>query len=134
MVPEVLRGNKRICLAITEPQTGSDTANITTTAHKSEDGQHYIVTGTKKWITNGLFADFFVTLARTGGPGMKGISMMLIERDDTVDTRVIKSAYSHAAGTALVNFQKTRVPVENIFGDENQGFKCMVQVRWCDRQ
>ena len=127
IVPDVLRGDKRICLAITEPQTGSDVAGITTTAQLSSDGSHYCVTGTKKWITNGTFADYFTTVVRTGGPGMKGLSMLLIERDDTVDTKVIKSAYSHSAGTALVNFSNTRVPVDNLFGKPGEGFKLMVQ-------
>ena len=128
VVPEVLRGNKRICLAITEPQAGSDVANILTTATLTPDGRHYLVTGQKKWITNGMFADYFVTVVRTGGPGMKGITMMLIERDEeTVETKIIKSSYSHAAGTALVIFNETKVPVENVFGEVNAGFKCVVQ-------
>ncbi len=48
-VPDIITGRKRICIAITEPGAGSDVANITTAADKSEDGQHYIVNGTKKW-------------------------------------------------------------------------------------
>ena len=48
-LPELLRGKKRICIAITEPEAGSDVANIHTTAEKTPDGQHYIVNGTKKW-------------------------------------------------------------------------------------
>lgn len=53
-VPDILTGKKRICIAITEPDAGSDVANIQTTAVKSKDGKHYIVNGTKKWITNGM--------------------------------------------------------------------------------
>ena len=49
-VPELLLGKKRICIAITEPDAGSDVANIQTTAAKTEDGKHYIVNGTKKWL------------------------------------------------------------------------------------
>lgn len=52
IVPEVLNGEKRICLAITEPFVGSDVAGIRTTAKLSDDGKHFIVNGTKKWITN----------------------------------------------------------------------------------
>ena len=48
-LPELLLGEKRICIAITEPEAGSDVANIQTTAEKTPDGQHYIVNGTKKW-------------------------------------------------------------------------------------
>lgn len=54
---EVLSGKKKICLAITEAFAGSDVAGIRTTAEKTKDGKHYIVNGTKKWITNGVFCD-----------------------------------------------------------------------------
>lgn len=56
--PEILSGEKRICLAVTEPDAGSDVRNIQTTAEKTADGQHYIVNGEKKWITNGMFSDY----------------------------------------------------------------------------
>ena len=79
VVPEVLRGEKRICLAISEPTAGSDVAAIRATAKKTPDGKFYIVNGVKKWITNGTFCDYFSTAVKTGdGPG--GISMLLIER------------------------------------------------------
>lgn len=58
---ECLSGKKFMCLAITEAFAGSDVAGIRTTAKKTEDGKHYIINGTKKWITNGMFADYFVT-------------------------------------------------------------------------
>ena len=54
-------------MAITEPYAGSDVANLQATAKLSEDGKHYILNGEKKWITNGVFADFFTVAARTGG-------------------------------------------------------------------
>ena len=63
-----------ICLAITEPSAGSDVANLKTEAVKTPDGKHYIVNGEKKWITNGVFADFFTVAVRTGGEGMGGVS------------------------------------------------------------
>ncbi|KAA6411084.1 MAG: short-chain specific acyl- dehydrogenase mitochondrial precursor [Lasallia pustulata] len=56
-LPDLLLGKKRTCIAITEPEAGSDVANIQTTATKSADGKHYIVNGTKKWITNGFWSD-----------------------------------------------------------------------------
>ncbi len=62
----MLRGDKRICLAITDAGAGSDVANISCTATKSPCGKYYIVTGTKKWITNGTFSDYFTTAVRTG--------------------------------------------------------------------
>jgi len=54
-LPKLLRGEKRSCIAITEPDAGSDVAGITTTAVKSADGKHYVINGTKKWITNGIW-------------------------------------------------------------------------------
>merc|ERR1712188_158681 len=60
-----LTGDAVICLAITEPSAGSDVANLTTTAVKTPDGKSYIVNGQKKWITNGVFADFFTVAVRT---------------------------------------------------------------------
>src|SRR5215217_1290051 len=59
VVPGILAGEKRICLAITEPDAGSDVANLTCTAEKTADGKHYIVNGEKKWITNGIWSDYF---------------------------------------------------------------------------
>ncbi|KAF5850942.1 hypothetical protein GGP41_010593 [Bipolaris sorokiniana] len=59
--PDLLSGKKRICLAITEPDAGSDVANLTCEAKLSEDGKHYIVNGEKKWITNGIWSDYFTT-------------------------------------------------------------------------
>ena len=58
-------GEKTICLAVSEPQAGSDVAQLTTTARR--EGDHYVVNGLKKWITNGAFADYFVVAVRTCG-------------------------------------------------------------------
>lgn len=123
---DVLSGEKQICLAISEPFAGSDVAGIQARASLSSDGKHYIVNGTKKWITNGTFCDYFVTAVRTGGKGIGGISLLLIERGPGVDTLKIKTSYSGAAGTAYVVFEDVKVPVENLLGKENQGFKCIM--------
>jgi alkylation response protein AidB-like acyl-CoA dehydrogenase len=69
-------------LAISDANAGSDAAGLTCTAKLSECGKFYIVNGTKKWITNGNFADYFVTAVRTGEAGIFGISMLLIERSE----------------------------------------------------
>ena len=82
---EVLNGYKRICLAITDENAGSDVANLTCVAKLSECGKFYIVNGTKKWITNGMFSDYFVTAVRTGDEGIFGVSMLLIERSEGFD-------------------------------------------------
>mmetsp|Transcript_63974 Transcript_63974/g.187131 ORF Transcript_63974/g.187131 Transcript_63974/m.187131 type:complete len:529 (-) Transcript_63974:159-1745(-) len=130
VLPEVLRGDKRICLAISEPAAGSDVAGMVTTATKTPDGKYYIVNGIKKWITNGMFADYFVTAVRTG-KGRGGISMLFISRDMGVETKAIKTTYSSCAGTALVLFDNVKVPVENLMGlgnrgKEGQGFACVM--------
>lgn len=126
IVPEVLRGDKRICLAITEPFAGSDVANIKCTAKLSEDGTHYIVNGVKKWITNGTFCDYFTTAVRTGEKGIKGISLMLIERQPGLETKLIKTSYGGCAGTSYIIMENVKVPVENLLGKLNQGFRCIM--------
>jgi alkylation response protein AidB-like acyl-CoA dehydrogenase/predicted heme/steroid binding protein len=124
---EVLSGNKKICLSITEPFAGSDVASIQCTATKTPDGKHYIVNGVKKWITNGMFSDYFTTAVRTGGPGMGGISVLLIERSAGMRTKPIKVSYGGSAGTAYVIMENVKVPVENLLGKENEGFKVIMQ-------
>jgi len=118
VVDEVLSGKKRICLAITEAFAGSDVAGLKTTAVKSEDGSHYIVNGTKKWITNGTWCDYFVTGVKTP----KGFSVLLIERGEGVETKPIRTSYSPAAGTAYVTLDNVKVPAENLLYKEDEGF------------
>mmetsp|Transcript_2561 Transcript_2561/g.4236 ORF Transcript_2561/g.4236 Transcript_2561/m.4236 type:complete len:519 (-) Transcript_2561:87-1643(-) len=122
VVPEILAGRKRVCLAITEAFAGSDVASIRTTAKLTPDGRHYIVNGTKKWITGSRFADYFTTAVRTGGPGAGGISMLLIPKSEGIETKLIKTVYSSSAGTGYVTFENVKVPVENLLGKENHGF------------
>ncbi|KAJ2898145.1 hypothetical protein MKZ38_004145 [Zalerion maritima] len=114
---ECFSGKKKICLAITEAFAGSDVAGLRTTAEKTPDGKHYVVNGTKKWITNGVWCDYFVTGVNTG----KGLSVLLIPRGDGVETRQLSTSYSKAAATAYITFDKVKVPVENLLGKENQG-------------
>lgn len=83
---ECLSGKKKMCLAITEAFAGSDVAGLQTTAEKTADGKHYVINGTKKWITNGMFSDYFVTGCRTG----KGFSVILVPRSEDVETKKIK--------------------------------------------
>jgi alkylation response protein AidB-like acyl-CoA dehydrogenase len=125
VLPGILNGDKRICLAITEPDAGSDVANLTCEAKLSEDGKHYIVNGEKKWITNGVWCDYFTTAVRTGGEGMNGISVLLIERGEGVSTRRMDCQGVWSSGTTYITFEDVKVPVENLIGKENQGFKGM---------
>ncbi|KAI8912678.1 acyl-CoA dehydrogenase/oxidase [Gorgonomyces haynaldii] len=118
IVPEVFSGKKFICLAISEAFAGSDVAGMQTTAEKTPDGKFFIVNGTKKWITNGMFSDYFTVGCKT----KNGYTVLLIERGPGVETTPIKTSYSPTAGTAYVTFDNVRVPVENVLGKEDQGF------------
>ncbi|KAJ6080176.1 hypothetical protein N7467_009929 [Penicillium canescens] len=127
ILPGILAGDKRICLAITEPDAGSDVANLGCEAKLSEDGKHYIVNGEKKWITNGIWSDYFTTAVRTGKPGMNGVSVLLIEREaGGVSTRRMDCQGVWSSGTTYVTFEDVKVPVENLIGKENQGFKVIM--------
>ncbi|KAK2628785.1 hypothetical protein QTJ16_001888 [Diplocarpon rosae] len=129
ILPDILNGDKRICLAITEPDAGSDVANLGCEAVLSEDGKHYIVNGEKKWITNGVWCDYFTTAVRTGTKesGMNGISVLLIERSmGGVSTRRMDCQGVWSSGTTYITFEDVKVPVENLIGKENQGFKVIM--------
>jgi alkylation response protein AidB-like acyl-CoA dehydrogenase/predicted heme/steroid binding protein len=124
VVDDCLMGRKTICLAITEPYAGSDVANIRCEARESDDGEHYIVNGEKKWITNGAWADYFTVAVRTGDAGMGGVSLLLIERTmPGVTTRQMKCSGVWASGTAYITFEDVLVPKKNLIGKENSGFK-----------
>jgi len=121
---DCLTGKKVICLCITEPSAGSDVANLKTEARKTPDGKHYIVNGEKKWITNGVFADYFTVAVRTGGAGMGGISLLLLERTmPGITTRQMLCSGVWPSGTTYITFEDVKVPVENLIGKENEGFK-----------
>lgn len=126
IMPGILSGDKRICLAITEPDAGSDVANLTCEAKLSEDGKHFIVNGEKKWITNGIWSDYFTTAVRTGGPGNNGVSLLLIERTEGVSTRRMDCQGVWSSGTTYITFEDVKVPVENLLGKQNQGFRVIM--------
>jgi acyl-CoA dehydrogenase len=121
VVPTV-RGDKIAALAITEPGGGSDVAGLQTRAVR--DGEHYVVTGAKTFITSGTRADFVVAAVRTGGEGHGGISLLVIERDTPgfVVSKKLKKTGWWASDTAELSFDGARVPVANRIGDENRAF------------
>jgi len=120
---QLLKGDKWSALAISEPFAGSDVAALRATAEKTPDGKHYIVNGIKKWITEGMYADYFVTAVRTGKTGTpKDMSMLLVERGPGLETKQIKTTYSTCCGTAMVIMNNVKVPVENLMGKEGRGF------------
>jgi alkylation response protein AidB-like acyl-CoA dehydrogenase len=121
-LPKVARGELRFCLGITEPDGGSDVARISTTARKV--GDQYIVNGSKKWITNGMWADYCTAAVRTGGPGKRGISLLIIPLNAKgVMRRSIENSGVNASGSAFLSFDDVSVPVSNLIGgEENKGF------------
>ncbi|KAJ7494660.1 acyl-CoA dehydrogenase NM domain-like protein [Mycena galericulata] len=114
VVPEVLQGKKFISLAISEAHAGSDVMGLQTTAVKSEDGKEWIINGTKKWITNGTFSDYFTVGCKTED----GFTVILVERSSGVETKPIKTSYSASAGTAYITFDDARAPIGNTLGEE----------------
>jgi len=121
IAPDVLTGNKIHALAITEPSGGSDVARLQTRAVL--DGEHYVVNGSKMFITGGMRADYYSVAVRTGGEGAAGISLLLIEREREGFSRtLLKKQGWWASDTAALYFDDVRVPVENLIGEENKGF------------
>jgi acyl-CoA dehydrogenase len=121
VAPPVLAGDKIIALGITEPSGGSDVANLRTKAVR--DGDHYIVSGSKMFITSGMRADWLTCAVRTGGEGAGGVSLLLIEMDapGVSRTRLDKMGW-RCSDTAAIYFEDVRVPAENLIGPENGGF------------
>ncbi|WP_444890485.1 acyl-CoA dehydrogenase family protein [Microbulbifer sp. DLAB2-AA] len=122
VIPSVLRGEKHISLAITEPGAGSDVANLQCRAER--DGDDYIVTGEKTYITGGMRANWFTTAVRTGEEGFGGISLLLIPTDAEGVSRQLldKKQGWWCSDTASIFFDQVRVPTSNLIGGENQGF------------
>ena len=126
VIPPVLSGKKRISLAITEPSGGSDVANLATTATLIDD--HYVINGSKTYITGGMNADWFTTAVRTGGEGASGISTILIPSnlDGIVRTALDRKQGWWCSDTATIYFENVRVPKGYLIGEENQGFKVIM--------
>ncbi|HGP1323530.1 TPA: acyl-CoA dehydrogenase family protein [Pseudomonas aeruginosa] len=126
VVPAVLRGEKIMALAVTEPSGGSDVANLKTRAVR--DGDHYRVSGSKTFITSGARADYYTVAVRTGGEGFAGISLLLVEKGTAGFSvgRKLKKMGWWASDTAELFFDDCRVPAENLIGVENAGFACIM--------
>ena len=125
VLPEILTGEKISALAITEPSGGSDVANLKTTARR--DGDHYVVNGSKTFITSGVRADYYTVAVRTGGPGASGVSLLLIEKGTPgFEQTPLKKMGWWASDTATLYFDDCRVPAENLIGEEGQGFRAIM--------
>jgi acyl-CoA dehydrogenase len=127
ILPEVLAGKKISALGITEPGGGSDVAKIRTTARR--DGDHYVIDGEKTFITSGMRADWITLAVRTdpAGKGPESISMIAVPGDAPGLTRNKLSKMGWlCSDTALLHFDKVRVPVANLIGEEGKGFKMIM--------
>lgn len=121
-LPELLSGRKGGALGITEPGGGSDVANLKTTAKR--DGDHWVLNGQKMFITGGMQASYFVIGARTGGPGLGGISLFFVEADAPGFSRtaIERKMGWWCSDTAVLYFDNCRVPHAQLMGEENRGF------------
>jgi acyl-CoA dehydrogenase len=124
-LPRLVSGETITAIAMTEPGTGSDLQAIRTTAKK--DGNHYVVSGSKTYITNGQNADLVLVVAKTdpdARPAYKGMSIILVEadRDGFRRGRKLDKIGQDAADTSELFFDDVRVPITNCLGEEGKGF------------
>lgn len=126
VAPSVLAGTKHIALGVTEPGGGSDVAQLATTAVR--DGDHFIVNGSKTYITGGMRANWVSTAVRTGDEGAGGVSMLLIPTDAEgfSRTELDRKQGWWASDTATLYFDNVRVPVSHLIGNENEGFRVIM--------
>jgi alkylation response protein AidB-like acyl-CoA dehydrogenase len=121
-LPDLVTMDRLSSYCLTEPGAGSDAAALRTRAVR--DGDHYVVSGSKAFISGGGVNDLYLTMVRTGEPGPRGISCLVIEKDMpgvSFGAQERKLGW-HSQPTAQVNFDSVRVPVENLVGSEGQGF------------
>lgn len=126
-LPRVLSGEWIASLGVTEPGAGSDVANIKTKARRDGDG--WIISGQKTFITSGTRADLVTVLARTGGDGAGGVSIFVVETDRPgfSASEPMRKMGWHASDTAELFFEDVRVPADSLVGYENAGFLVLMQ-------
>ncbi len=122
-LPSLVTMEKIASYCLTEPGSGSDAAALRTTARL--DGDHYVINGTKQFISGGGYNDIYVVMVRTGADGPKGISCLVVEKDTPGLSfgAPEKKLGWNASPTAQVIFEDCRVPVANRVGEEGDGFK-----------
>lgn len=122
-LPGMISGEIITAIAMTEPSAGSDLQGIRTTAERR--GDHYVINGSKTYITNGQNADLVIVVAKTDATlGAKGTSLILVEADTAgfVKGRNLDKIGQHSGDTSELFFQDVEVPVGNLLGEENRGF------------
>lgn len=134
-LPILAAGEKLAAYCLTEPGSGSDAMSIKTRAVLSPDGKHYILNGSKIWISNGGIADVFTVFAQTpmkteSGETKERITAFIVERDfgGVTSGPPEKKMGIKASNTATVSFDDTRVPVENVLGKVGEGFKVAMHI------
>jgi alkylation response protein AidB-like acyl-CoA dehydrogenase len=107
---------------LTEPNAGSDAGSLATSARL--EGDHYVLNGTKAFISGAGFSDLYVVMVRTGGAGPRGISTIIVEKDTPGLSfgKPERKMGWHAQPTAQVMFDNCKVPAANLLGEEGQGF------------
>jgi acyl-CoA dehydrogenase len=129
-LPRAISGELLLALAMTEPGTGSDLANVQTKALR--DGDHYVVNGAKTFISNGQLADLVIVVAKTdpeADPPHNGVSLLLVEADTPgfERGRNLEKIGLKGQDTSELFFHDCRVPLESLLGQEGQGFKMLME-------
>lgn len=127
VIPEIISGKAGASLAITEPSGGSDVARLKTRADR--EGDHYLITGEKTFITGGVTSTYFVVAARTGDEGLRGISLFFVEADTPGFQRVpLKRKMGWwASDQATLHFDQCRVHRDQMLGPEDRGFLAIME-------
>jgi alkylation response protein AidB-like acyl-CoA dehydrogenase len=124
-VVPAIAGTKILCLGITEPDAGSDVAAIKTRAVRSDDGEEYVINGSKTYITNGHRADAIILVCKTDAEAnYDGFTLFLVPMDlpGVVREQRLEKLGMHASDTALLAFQDVRVPASAVLGEVGKGF------------
>jgi acyl-CoA dehydrogenase len=126
-VPPILAGDKIAALGVTEPGAGSDVAGVQTTAVR--DGDHYVLNGSKLFITSGVRADTVVILARTSPDRHGGLTFFVVERGTPGfgQSRALQKTGWWASDTAEISLADVRVPIDHRLGQEGSGFSTVMQ-------
>ena len=121
-LPKLMTMENFASYCLTEPGAGSDAASLRT--HADLDGDHFVINGSKAFISGGSASDVYVSMVRTGGEGPKGISCIVVEKDAPGLSfgKLEKKLGWNSQPTAAVIFEDCRVPVENLVGSEGDGF------------
>jgi alkylation response protein AidB-like acyl-CoA dehydrogenase len=127
LLPDLLGGDLLGAYCLSEPQGGSDAANLATRAVRDGDG--YVITGTKAWITHGGHADFYDVFCRTGGPGASGISCLLADGDTPglLAQKPERTMGLRSSAPAQIVFDGARVAADRLIGGEGVGFRIAMQ-------